>query len=52
MLTIAERVEINECKIPVLLGAKALLEMLLNSPLRLTPEQVQQVARSVSMMAV
>ncbi|HEY9848434.1 MAG TPA: nuclease-related domain-containing protein [Leptolyngbyaceae cyanobacterium] len=52
VLTIAERVEINECKIPVLLGANALLEMLLNSPPRLTPEQVQQVARSVSLMAV
>lgn len=47
VLTIAECVEVKESKIPVLLGANVLLEMLVNSQQRLMPEQVQEVARSV-----
>lgn len=52
VLTIAEDVEVNECQIPVLLGANALLEMIVNSPQQLTVEQVQQVARALSLMAM
>lgn len=52
VLIIAESVEVNESKIPVLLGANALLEMLVNSPPRLTEEQVKQIAQVVALMSI
>ena len=45
--TLSPRQGVNNCSVPVFQGVSTLLEMMVNCPECLTPEQVQLIAKNV-----